>query len=245
MSEEMARQWSADLASLPPAEILRWCAASFEPGSCAFATSFGTEDQIITDIMVAEKLSFPLFTIDTGRLPQETHDVHQATRERYGLKIDVLFPDAAAITDMVSYYGPNLFYEHVELRKLCCQQRKVEPLKRKLATLKGWICGLRRAQSVTRREVDPVEWDASFGLFKINPLAAVSDCWLNGYITEHDIPLNALHAQGYPSIGCAPCTRAIKPGEDIRAGRWWWELPEKRECGLHLHQQETGKQGNN
>ncbi|TLU82430.1 MAG: phosphoadenylyl-sulfate reductase [Chlorobium sp.] len=237
MSRERARVLSGELSGKAPEEILRWAAAFFEPEACAFATSFGAEDQVITDLLEKEKLQIPLFTLDTGRLPQETYDLLDATRQRYGIQIEVLFPEAPEVQTMQTRYGANLFYQSIELRRECCRIRKVQPLSRKLSTLKGWICGLRREQSVTRTAIDPVEWDESFGLYKINPLAEMTETTLWEYILKHNVPVNALHDKGYPSIGCAPCTRAIKPGEDIRAGRWWWEIPEHKECGLHRKQQ--------
>ncbi len=237
MSRERARALSNELSGKAPEEILRWAAAFFEPGECAFASSFGAEDQVITDMFEKENLQIPLFTLDTGRLPQETYDLLDATRQRYGIQIEVLFPEAREVQAMQTRYGANLFYESIELRRECCRIRKVLPLSGKLSTLQGWISGLRREQSVTRTAIDPVEWDESFGLYKINPLVEMTETTLWEYIRKHNVPVNALHDQGYPSIGCAPCTRAIKPGEDIRAGRWWWEIPEHKECGLHRKQQ--------
>lgn len=233
MSREEVRKLSNDLSGKSPEEILYWASAFFDAGECAFASSFGAEDQVITDMLEKEKLQIPLFTLDTGRLPQETYDLLDATRTRYGIQVEVLFPETSEVEAMQTRYGANLFYESVELRRECCRIRKVQPLAKKLSTLQGWICGLRREQSVTRTAVAPVEWDESFGLYKINPLAEVTEATLWEYIRKHNVPVNALHDQGYPSIGCAPCTRAIKPGEDIRAGRWWWEIPEHKECGLH------------
>ena len=236
MSREVAEQLKSELSGKTPQEILRWAAAFFAPGECALASSFGAEDQVITDMLEKEQLRIPIFTLDTGRLPQESYDLIEATRKRYGIEIEVLVPERAPLEALLTRYGPNLFYESVELRRECCRIRKVEPLAGKLSTLKGWICGLRREQSVTRTGVELVEWDGSFGLIKINPLADMTDAELWDYIRQHEVPCNVLHAQGYPSIGCAPCTRAIKPGEDIRAGRWWWEMPEHKECGLHREQ---------
>jgi phosphoadenosine phosphosulfate reductase len=239
MSREIAEKLSNELFGLSgksPEEILRWAAVFFGAGECALASSLGAEDQVIIDMVQQEKLQIPVFTLDTGRLPQETYDVLEATRKRYGIEVEVLFPETSAVEGMVTRYGPNLFYESVELRRECCRIRKVQPLKKKLLTLKAWICGLRREQSVTRTAIAPVEWDESFGLYKINPLAGMREATVWEYIRKHNVPFNILHDQGYPSIGCAPCTRAIKPGEDVRAGRWWWEIPEHRECGLHREQ---------
>jgi phosphoadenosine phosphosulfate reductase len=237
MSREIAEKLSNELSGKSPEEILRWAAGFFCAGECALASSLGAEDQVITDMLHQEKLPIPVFTLDTGRLPQETYDVLEATRKRYGIEVEVLVPETSPLEAMLMRYGPNLFYESVELRRECCRIRKVQPLKKKLLTLKAWICGLRREQSVTRTAIAPVEWDESFGLYKINPLAEVTEATVWEYIRKHNVPFNILHDQGYPSIGCAPCTRAIKPGEDVRAGRWWWEIPEHRECGLHREQQ--------
>lgn len=220
-----------------PEEILRNAVDFFGAGSIAFASSFGAEDQVITDMLQKENLRVPLFTLDTGRLPQETYDLLDATRKHYGINIEVVFPKTASVEAMQTRYGPNLFYDSVAMRRECCRIRKVEPLIKKLSTLKAWICGLRREQSVTRSSVAPIEWDDTFGLYKINPLADVTDAWVWDYIRTHEVPFNALHERGYPSIGCAPCTRAVKTGEDVRAGRWWWEIPEHRECGLHREKQ--------
>jgi phosphoadenosine phosphosulfate reductase len=236
MSRESVEKLKNDLSGKTPEEIIRWADAFFCEGECALASSFGAEDQVITDMLQKEKLHIPVFTLDTGRLPQETYDLVDATRKRYGIQVEVLVPETSSLEAMLTRYGSNLFYESVDLRRECCRIRKVQPLAKKLSTLKAWICGLRREQSVTRTAIAPVEWDESFGLYKINPLADVTEGAVWEYIRKHEVPYNALHDEGYPSIGCAPCSRAIKPGEDIRAGRWWWEMPEHRECGLHREQ---------
>ena len=200
----------------------------------ALSSSFGAEDMVLIDMLMRVDPQARIVTLDTGRLPQETYNVMDATRERYGAAIEVFFPQADAVQAMVAEHGVNLFYHSVDLRKLCCGIRKTEPLKRALAGLDAWITGLRREQSVTRTAVHNIEWDESNQLIKVNPLAdwTQDDVWT--YIREHNVPYNALHDRGYPSIGCAPCTRAIQPGEDQRAGRWWWEHPETKECGLHV-----------
>lgn len=226
-------KFNRELAGKPPEAILRYAADFFGSGTIAFASSFGAEDQVITDVIHRECLDIPVFTLDTGRLPEETYELLAATRKRYSTGIEVLFPERSDVESMVTAYGPNLFYESIEKRKECCRVRKVEPLRRKLSSLKAWVCGLRREQSVTRTGVAPIEWDDAFGLFKINPLADVTEAWVWEYIRTNGVPFNALHDRGYPSIGCAPCSRAILPGEDIRAGRWWWEQAVHRECGLH------------
>jgi phosphoadenosine phosphosulfate reductase len=178
---------------------------------------------------------FRLFTLDTGRLNQETYDCMDAIRERYGVQVEVFFPDAEGVEQMVRENGLNLFYNSVELRKLCCGVRKVEPLNRALKNLDAWMTGLRREQAATRADVRKIELDKDHGnIVKINPLVdwSTDDVW--EYIRKNNVPYNRLHKQGYPSIGCAPCTRAVKPGEDLRAGRWWWENPDTKECGLHV-----------
>ncbi len=200
----------------------------------ALASSLSAEDQVIVDMLTKLRPNPDVFTLDTGRLPEETYDVIEATHSRYGVRIEILFPDRQAVEEMIRQSGPNLFRSSVEARKRCCLVRKVEPLRRRLKTLDAWITGLRRSQSVTRGQLQRIEWDESNGLVKINPLADWTAEQVWAYIDEHDTPVNALHAGGYPSIGCAPCTRAIGPGEDERAGRWWWEQPEQKECGLHV-----------
>ena len=199
------------------------------------ASSFGAEDMVITDLLCQLDGRPRVMTLDTGRLPQETYDLMDATRRRYGIPIEVYFPDAFRVEAMVRGKGLNLMYESVDNRRQCCGLRKVEPLKRALATADGWITGLRRDQTVTRARVPKIGLDDGHGgIWKVAPLAdwAEDDVWR--YIRERDVPYNALHDQGYRSIGCDPCTRAVAPGEDARAGRWWWEEPEYRECGIHF-----------
>ncbi|MBW8035423.1 MAG: phosphoadenylyl-sulfate reductase [Planctomycetes bacterium] len=200
----------------------------------ALASSFSIEDQVITHMLLKLADDVRIFTLDTGRLPQETYDVIDQTRKKYGIKIEMLTPDSAQLTKMLNDHGPNLFYERIDNRRLCCQVRKVAPLKKKLAQLDAWICGLRSDQSVTRSDLKRIDWDSSNQLVKILPLAdwTLEQTW--EYIRKNDIPYNKLHDMNYPSIGCAPCTRPVKDGENIRAGRWWWEQPEHKECGLHL-----------
>ena len=202
----------------------------------ALLSSFGAEDMVLIDLLMKIDPRARIMTLDTGRLPQETYNVIDATRQKYGVAVEVFFPQADAVEAMVTERGPNLFYHSIENRKLCCGVRKMEPLGRALAGLDAWITGLRREQSVTRTAVPKVEWDEGNGLVKVNPLVEWSreDVW--SYIREHNVPYNALHDRGYPSIGCGPCTRAVQPGEHERAGRWWWEHPETKECGLHVKQ---------
>ena len=198
-----------------------------------FASSFGAEDMVILDLIASARLPIATFTLDTGRLPQETHDLIDAARRRYALPIEIVAPDAAAVEAYVRANGPNAFYDGKDLRLECCRIRKTVPLARALAGAGAWVTGLRREQSVTRAGVEIDEVDALHGLAKVNPLAHWSNDDVWRYLRAHHVPVNALHAHGYPSIGCAPCTRAVAPGDDPRAGRWWWEQPESRECGLH------------
>lgn len=221
------------LENLRAEEVLKWAFRIFSD-RVAIASSFGTEDMVLIDMAAKLNPSVRIFTIDTGRLPQETYDLIEDTIKKYGISIEAYFPDTDKTERLLREHGPNLFYESVELRQLCCHVRKVEPLKRALRSLDAWICGLRREQSVTRKDVRKVEIDeANGGIVKINPLAEWSNDEVWEYIRNYGVPYNKLHDEGYPSIGCAPCTRAVAPGEDIRAGRWWWENPEDKECGLH------------
>jgi phosphoadenosine phosphosulfate reductase len=200
----------------------------------AFANSFGAEDMVLTDLICRHAVDIEIFTLDTGRLPAETYTLMQETLQRYGQRIVPYFPEHQPVEQYLREHGPNGFYESVELRKRCCYIRKVEPLKRALQGKKAWITGLRREQAPTRTDLSVKEWDEGNGLQKFNPLIdwTHQDVW--DYIRHYEVPYNALHDQHYPSIGCAPCTRAISVGEDIRAGRWWWENPESKECGLHV-----------
>ena len=227
-----------DLESKTAQEILMYALEKYQD-KVALASSFGAEDVVLIDMLVkissrSTVYSPRIFTLDTGRLPQETYDLMDKIKEKYRIKLEVYCPDTKSVEDMVSKEGFNLFYKSVELRQLCCRVRKVELLNRALKDLSAWICGLRREQSVTRTGIKKIEIDLTHNsIVKINPLADWTEKQVWDYIKENNVPYNALHDKGYPSIGCAPCTRAIKPGEDIRAGRWWWESPDKKECGLH------------
>lgn len=203
----------------------------------AFASSFGAEDMVILDLIHRLRLEVEVFTLDTGRLPEETHALIAAARTRYALPIRVLHPDAADLEAYVGSHGNNAFYESIELRKRCCEIRKLRPLRRALEGKRLWITGLRREQSITRADVPVLAHDDAQGLMKLNPLADWSDAEVWAYVARFAVPTNALHQRGYPSIGCAPCTRAVQPGEDPRSGRWWWEQPASRECGLHMDPQ--------
>lgn len=220
------------LAGLTPQEVLRALLAEFE-GNIALSSSLSIEDQVLTDLIVKIDPKTRIFTLDTGRLFPETYSLIEKTNNRYGIKLEVFFPDYQRVQEMVQKEGINLFYNGIEQRKTCCQVRKMEPLRRAFKGLDVWICGLRREQSVTRSEVRLVEWDENNQLIKVNPLIDFTEEAVWEYIRANQVPFNALHKQGFPSIGCQPCTRAVEPGEDIRAGRWWWENPEHKECGLH------------
>ena len=224
---------SGSLESKTPQEVVRWALDTFQ-NRVALASSFSAEDVAIIDMMVKANPKARIFTLDTGRLNQETYDVMDKIRDKYKVSIEVMFPKMDAVESMVREKGLNLFYHSIENRKLCCGVRKVEPLNRALSTVDAWITGLRREQVVTRAAVKKIDLDADRGIAKINPLADWTWDQTLSYVKEHGVPYNVLHDQGYPSIGCAPCTRAIKPGEDFRAGRWWWEQPEQKECGLHV-----------
>ncbi|MBQ3634433.1 MAG: phosphoadenylyl-sulfate reductase [Bacteroidales bacterium] len=202
-------------------------------GRIAVSSSLSIEDQTLTDIAVKADREARIFTLDTGRLFPETYQLIDKTNLKYGISIEVFFPDYKEVQRMVREEGINLFYNSIESRHRCCEIRKLEPLRRAFKGLDAWICGLRREQSVTRKDMEVVEWDEQHGLLKINPLIGWTEGQVWDYVRENHVPYNKLHDKGYPSIGCEPCTRAVKPGEDIRAGRWWWESPDHRECGLH------------
>jgi len=221
-------QW----AGLSAQEILTKALELFG-NKITFATSLGAEDQVITFLISKTAKSANIITLDTGRVFPETYDLLHRTANRYGIAIKSFYPDTTQVEEMVNSKGINLFYESIENRKLCCHVRKIVPLRRALQGNDAWITGLRREQSVTRTDLKIVEWDASNGLIKINPLLEWSEAQVWDFIKSNDIPYNKLHDQGFPSIGCQPCTRAIEKGEDLRAGRWWWEMPDSKECGLH------------
>lgn len=211
--------------------LLRKIETEFAPAT--FANSFGAEDVVLTDLIAKQSPGISIFTLDTGRLPEETYRLMEKILDRYHVPIQPYFPEQQAVEKYVANNGPNAFYDSIALRKECCNIRKVEPLKRALVGKRAWITGLRREQAPTRKDLQESEFDRDLGLQKFNPLLAwtESDVW--DYIRKFDVPYNELHDKHYPSIGCAPCTRAITQGEDIRAGRWWWENPETKECGLH------------
>lgn len=198
-----------------------------------FASSLGEEDQVITDMIARVAPQIEIFTLDTGRLFPETYELLAKTQKRYPMTYRIYYPDTCAVEEMVQRYGINLFYESVENRKMCCGIRKVQPLKRALANVDAWLCGLRRAQSIARSSVEVIEWDEANQKIKINPLVDWSLDQVHDYIRKNNVDVNPLQAQGFLSLGCSCCTRAVKPGEDIRAGRWWWERSQQKECGLH------------
>ena len=210
------------------------------PGEVVFSTSLGQEDQAITEIIAKNNLPVEIFTLDTGRLFYETYDLMARTTSRYGLDIKTYYPNTQSIEEFVRTKGINSFYESVENRKTCCFIRKVEPLKRALDGQKVWITGLRAEQSTNRHGMKLVEWDEGNQILKFNPLLHWTMDELLTYIKENKIPYNPLHDKGFVSIGCAPCARAVTPGEDIRSGRWWWENPDSKECGLHARGTEAG-----
>jgi phosphoadenosine phosphosulfate reductase len=223
-------------------DILRWGFDTFAP-RIALSASFGSpEGMVLLDMMHAiDPRRTRVFTIDTGRMHQETYSLMDRVRNRYGITVEVYFPRAESVEAMVRAHGLDLFYDSVELRKMCCGVRKVEPLERALADLDAWITGLRPSQSVTRTDVRAVEIDSVHGdRIKLNPLVRWTREAVMEYVEEHHVPVNPLHEQGYPTVGCVPCTRSIQPGEDERAGRWWWEDAESRECGIHVGYEEKG-----
>ena len=235
--------YRSETKDLDAPALLHWAGSTFAgeaPGDeplVTLASSLGAEDQVLAHMIASARLAVPVFTLDTGRMFAESYDLMERTHAELGVTIRPYFPDAGAVERMIGEDGPNLFYRSVELRKRCCHVRKVEPLRRALAGRRAWITGLRRAQSVTRAQLEVVEWDEQNELYKISPLADWSEEDVWAYIHENGVPYNALHDRGFPSIGCAPCTRAVAPGDDPRSGRWWWERPEHRECGLHVREE--------
>jgi phosphoadenosine phosphosulfate reductase len=212
--------------------LLRNIAGEFSPA--VFANSFGAEDMVLTDLIVRDGIDIGIFSLDTGRLPGETYDLMAAAEAHYGIRFEVHYPRHDLVEAYVRGNGINAFYESIELRKGCCQVRKVEPLQRALVGKQAWVTGLRAQQSATRGSLPLRQFDDANGLEKFSPLADWTEREIWAYIRTNSVPYNKLHDRHYPSIGCAPCTRAIAVGEDIRAGRWWWENPDSKECGLHV-----------
>ena len=205
------------------------------PNQVVFSTSFSYEDQVITDLILSNNIPVSIFTLDTGRLFAETYSVWNSTNEKYATKIKAFYPDNSLLEIYINEKGPNAFYESIENRKGCCFIRKVEPLKRALSGNAVWVTGLRAEHSPERKDLRLTEWDDNNKIIKYNPLLRWSNEEVKAYINKNNVPYNILHDKGFVSIGCAPCTRAIKAGEDFRAGRWWWENAENKECGLHVH----------
>ncbi len=226
-------QLNQQFASQEPKDLIAWALHHFRD-KIALSSSMSIEDQAILHMMLETGKRIRIFTLDTGRLFSETYDLIDITSKKFGIPIKIYFPDKEQVEEMVNEKGINLFYESIENRKRCCEIRKVDPLKRAFKGLDAWICGLRKQQSSTRNNFRLFEWDDQFDLIKINPLIYWDEQTLWNYIHKYSIPYNRLHNEGFPSIGCQPCTRAVEPGEDVRAGRWWWENPETRECGLHI-----------
>lgn len=228
---EQVQQLNANLKT--PQEVLQWSLDNLHP-RIAMASSFGAEDVVVIDMMMKINPKARIFTLDTGRLNQETYDVMDEIRQRYNVDIEVMFPDQNEVEQMVRINGLNLFYHSVGNRKLCCGIRKVHPLNRILSTLDGWITGLRADQTEVRLNANKIEFDEQHNnIIKINPIIEWTWDQTWDYIKKNNIPYNKLHDNGFPSIGCEPCTRAIKSGEPLRAGRWWWESDSQKECGLH------------
>lgn len=231
--EETIKDLNKKLKNKKPEEVLEYFLMQYKQ-KAALSSSLGAEDQVLTNMMLEIDQNANIFTLDTGRLNPETYSVMDATNLKYNIKINVYFPKNQDVQDLYQEQGINGFYESIEKRKACCYIRKMEPLKRALKPLEIWITGLRASQSITRENLEIIEYDANNKVIKVNPLLFWSeeDVWT--YIKKNHVPYNKLHDQGFPSIGCAPCTRAIKDGEDLRSGRWWWENPEHKECGLHI-----------
>jgi len=232
---------SGTAESSSPQEILTWGLENFA-NKIALSCSFGApEGLVLLDMMHRIDPAARVFVLDTGRLPQATYDLIDRVRDRYDKTVEVIFPAAERVQSMVSDGGLNLFYESVEKRELCCRVRKVEPLNRFLSGLDAWVTGLRRDQSSAREKTAKIEIDrAHAGIAKLNPIADWSREQVLEYVKEHNVPINRLHAEGYPSVGCDPCSRAIAPGDDPRSGRWWWEDSDLKECGIHLEEQGSG-----
>ncbi|MFI3282668.1 MAG: phosphoadenylyl-sulfate reductase [Rikenellaceae bacterium] len=232
MNQENIKELNAQMERLTPEEILSYFANQYK-GEIALSNSLSLEDQVLTDMICKIDPQMRIFTLDTGRVFPEAYDVIERTNKKYSKSIEIFFPNFESVEKMVAENSVNLFYESVEKRKLCCQIRKIEPLRRAFKGLKVWICGLRQEQSITRFGLNPVEWDEGNELIKVSPLYNWNSAKVREYIENHDVPYNPLCDKGFLSIGCQPCTRAVEPGEDERSGRWWWESPETKECGLH------------
>ncbi|MCD7915521.1 MAG: phosphoadenylyl-sulfate reductase [Tannerellaceae bacterium] len=232
VTKALAEELNNQFLNSSPEEVLTYFLEHFK-GNIALASSLGLEDQTLTDMIVKIDPGTSIFTLDMGRLFSETYRLIDQTNRKYQIRIQVFFPDAEKVEKFVHENGINGFYYSIEQRKSCCQVRKLEPLQRAFKNLEVWICGLRNSQAVTRQSLQMVEWDEKNNIIKLNPLIHFSEQDVWDYIRTHQVPYNILHDKGFPSIGCQPCTHAVQPGDDIRAGRWWWENPEHKECGLH------------
>ncbi len=232
LTEQELQQINEQLRGKPPKEILRWAIDRYSP-DLALASSFGAEDVAVIDMLSKQSTPVTVFTLDTGRLHDETYNLMERIRGRYDIVVESYFPEREAVEALEREKGFFSFRESIENRRECCAIRKVVPLRRALVGLSAWMTGLRRDQAVTRADTEAVEWDDGNSLMKVNPLVDWTNDQVWEYVRANDVPYNALHDQSFPSIGCAPCTQAIKPDADIRAGRWWWENPEFKECGLH------------
>jgi phosphoadenosine phosphosulfate reductase len=228
--DELNKEYSSKSAE----EVIQWTLGNLHP-NVALASSFGAEDVVLIDMLAKINREARIFTLDTGRMNQETYDVMDSITSKYKVNLEVMFPNQNEVQEMVRKYGVNLFYRSQENRKLCCGIRKVHPLTSMLSTLDGWMTGIRSDQTQNRNDANKFEIDHQFkGILKANPIIDWSWDQVWEYIKANNVPYNKLHDQGYPSIGCEPCTRAVKPGEDLRAGRWWWENESDKECGLHM-----------
>lgn len=233
-SEDPFRLTPATLAAKTAKAVRLLGAVARDYAPVVFASSLGAEDMVLTDMIWSNDIDIEIFTIDTGRLPAETHALIARAESHYGRRFDIQHPEHGDVAHFISVYGINGFYASLEARKACCAARKVLPLKRKLAGKKAWVTGLRATQSVTRSALRRITYDTAHDLVKFNPLIDWSESEVWAYLRARGVPYNELHDRHYPSIGCAPCSRPVMPGEDTRAGRWWWENPETKECGLHF-----------
>jgi len=240
--QKLVPGWQDLAARMEASEIIRWASGVFGKRLC-FATSLGAEDQVITHVIAQVSPEMRIITLDTGRLFPESYELIAKTEARYARRVEVFSPQTEEVEAMVREHGINLFYKSVENRKLCCSIRKIHPLTRALAGADAWLCGLRRDQALTRQQVQVVEWDQQFEIAKINPLWNWTESQVWDYVRKNEIPYNSLHDNGFLSIGCSCCTRAVAAGEDVRSGRWWWEQPEHKECGLHKKVVHRGSEG--
>ena len=230
--DHLIKELNEQLQGLTALEVLTYFIKEYD-GKLALGSSLGAEDQVLTDMIAKVDKSTKIFTLDTGRVFSETYQTLHETNEKYAINIEIYFPNSERVERMVNEKGINLFYRNIENRKTCCNVRKIEPLSRAMTDVDVWVTGIRREQSITRILTEVVEYDHINKKIKINPLLEWSEDDLWDYIKENKVPYNKLHDKGFPSIGCEPCTRAVEKGEDVRAGRWWWETPEQKECGLH------------